>query len=254
MKVVIIEDEKLATQKLKAMLLKAEADIEIIAELDSVAATLEWLQQNSAPALIFSDIELLDGKVFSAFEQTSPNCPVIFTTAYDDYLQQAFASNGIEYLLKPFDQQRLEASLAKFHRLGQQFSTVSTDLVNQLQQALTPSTREYKQRFTIKRHDAMELVDAKELALFRLDHTGLFAYNGAGKYFPMHDFTLNALEQQLSPKMFFRINRNEIINIDFIEFIINHSKDKLKLKLKGLDFDCITSSHRTPEFRKWLDA
>ncbi|MCH1932514.1 response regulator, partial [Shewanella sp. A25] len=85
------------------MLLKAEADIEIIAELDSVAATLQWLQHNSPPALIFSDIELLDGKVFSAFEQTSPNCPVIFTTAYDDYLQQAFASNGIEYLLKPFD-------------------------------------------------------------------------------------------------------------------------------------------------------
>ncbi|OXS02370.1 LytR/AlgR family response regulator transcription factor [Shewanella algae] len=254
MKVVIIEDEKLAAKKLTAMLVKAEPNVQVVAELNSLKSVTHWFQSNPQPDLIFSDVELLDGQVFSAFEQYPPICPVIFTTAYDDYLKQAFESNGIEYLLKPFEQSRLQASLDKYHRLEQQFSSVPASLISQLQSSLELPKEEFRKRFTIKRHKAMELVEAKEVAIFRLDQTGLFAYNNKGKYYPMHDFTLNALEKMLCPQHFFRINRNEIINIDFIEIIVNHTKDKLKLKLKGLDFDCITSSHRTPEFRKWIES
>ncbi|AZQ12583.1 LytR/AlgR family response regulator transcription factor [Shewanella khirikhana] len=254
MKVVIIEDEKLAAKKLIAMLAKAEPNAQIVAQLNSIESVKQWFQNNPQPNIIFSDVELLDGKVFSAFSQHPPTCPVIFTTAYDDYLKQAFESNGIEYLLKPFDQVRLQASLDKYHRLEKQFSSVSTSLIAQLQSTLEPPKEEYRKRFTIKRHKAMELVEAKDVAIFRLDLTGLFAHDSDGKYYPMHEFTLNSLETMLCPRQFFRINRNEIINIDFIEFILNHTKDKLKLKLKGLDFECITSSHRTPAFRKWIES
>jgi DNA-binding LytR/AlgR family response regulator len=254
MKVVIIEDEKLAAKKLITMLAKAEPNAQVVAQLNSIESANQWFKSNEQPDIIFSDVELLDGKVFSVFEQHPPTCPVIFTTAYDDYLKQAFESNGIEYLLKPFDQARLQAALDKYRRLEQQFSSVPASLIAQLQNSLEPPKEEYRKRFTIKRHKTMELVEVKEVAIFRLDQTGLFAHNTLGKYYPMHEFTLNSLETMLCPQHFFRINRNEIINIDFIQLIANHTKDKLKLKLKGLDFDCITSSHRTPVFRKWIES
>lgn len=254
MKVVIIEDEKLSAKKLVTMLADVAPNAQVIAQLQSVASVIQWFQSNPQPDIVFSDIELLDGKVFTAFEQLPPSCPVIFTTAYDDYLQQAFESNGIEYLLKPFDKPRLAASLAKYHRLEQQFCSVYSSQIKQLLHSLEPPEQEYPKRFTIKRHKAMELVEAKQIAIFCLDQTGLFAHDSAGKYFPMHEHTLNSLEKMLSPKQFYRINRNQIVNIDFIEMIVNHSKDKLKLKLKNLDFDCITSSHRTPDFRKWIES
>src|SRR5688572_22042573 len=114
MKVIIIEDEKPSAEKLKKALLKADERIEVIAMLNSVAEATEWFGANTTPDLAFMDIELTDGLSFQLFDRVTVSCPIIFTTAYDEYWQEAFEHNSIDYLLKPVKQEKLEAALSKY--------------------------------------------------------------------------------------------------------------------------------------------
>ena len=122
MKVLIIEDEKPAAEKLKKAILKADGTLEVVAVLDSIQSSTFWLQQQQHPELIFMDIELSDGLSFKIFEKINISCPVIFTTAYDEYWQEAFEYNSIDYLLKPVKQDKLEAALKKYEILKKYFA------------------------------------------------------------------------------------------------------------------------------------
>lgn len=254
MKIVIIEDEHLAAKKITKYIEKVEPSASIVAVLNSISKVVEWFQNNDEPDLIFSDIEILEGNVFSAYEQYLPSCPIIFTTAYDNFVLEAFQNSGIEYLLKPFDEKRFTEAFLKYRRLKKQMSGINDHLVEQIKASFSEPDTNYKKRFTIKRHKGIELLDCKDIALIKLDQTGLFAHDIKGNFYPFHDNTVSGFESQLDPKYFFRINRNEIVNIEFIELIKSHTKDKLKIELTDLDFECYTSSHKTPSFRKWIEG
>lgn len=248
MNVIIIEDEFPSYKKLDKILSELDPSISVVAHIESVEQLRTWFSKNEDPDLIFSDIELADGQVFQVYDHYTPSCPIIFTSAHDNFFSNAFKTNGIEYLLKPYDKSRVKQALAKFHALRDRMSN-STPATNP-----SSSEREYRQRFTIKRHKGIELIDSDDIALFQLDFSGLLAYDCQGRYYPLHDFALNMIEEQLDPKRFFRLNRNQIINIRAIELISPYGKDKLQIKLANLEFECITSSHRTPVFRKWIDS
>ena len=130
MKIIIIEDEKPAVEKLQKALLKCDPSIQVLAVLGSVRAATDWLSQNPSPELIFMDIELTDGLSFKIFEQVPVNCPIIFTTAYDEYWQEAFEHNSIDYLLKPIRQDKLEIALKKYEKLKQHFASNYGQLLN----------------------------------------------------------------------------------------------------------------------------
>lgn len=253
MKILIIEDEKFAAKRLIASLEELEPTWTIVDQISSVKELEKWLSQNDDPDLIFSDIEIQQGNVFDAFKKKLPQCPIIFVTAHNSYLLDAFKSNGIEYLMKPFEKSRLEEAVEKFHRLKKSLSNVTPELLTLIKNEINKPEDSFKTRFTIKRHKGIELLDTDNISIIKLDQTGLFAYDDTEKYYPLHDYTLSSLESKLDPKKFFRINRNEIVNINYIEIIKNYSKDRLQVIIKNKEFECLTSSHRTPEFRKWIN-
>src|SRR5688572_23332462 len=130
MKCVIIEDEKPAAEKLLSLLAVSNQPVFVEAVLSSIKEAMEWLQQHPMPELIFMDIELSDGLSFKIFEQMNIECPVIFITAYDEYWQEAFEYNSIDYLLKPVKPEKLEAALNKYQKLKQHFTTNYQALAN----------------------------------------------------------------------------------------------------------------------------
>src|SRR6185436_13999026 len=146
MNAIIIEDEKPAVEKLTRALARADAELQVLACLNSVKQATEWLVNNPKPDLIFMDIELSDGLSFQILEQTSIQSPIIFTTAYDEYWQEAFEHNSIDYLLKPIKQEKLETALSKYHRLKEHFAGNLQNLLN-----WQKGNSAYKKKFLVKR-------------------------------------------------------------------------------------------------------
>lgn len=250
MKVVIIEDEPPARDKLAKFIARYDRRIEILAELESVRETLRFFDENAAPDLVFADIELLDGNVFEVFENLQMNCPVIFTTAYDQFLLPAFERSGIAYLLKPFDFQKFAAALRKFETLRDNFVSAQTEFWREIQENLRPE--KYKERFVVKLRDGIRLLETRQIAFIRMQDETPFAFDAAGRKFPLGD-TLTGLEKSLNPKTFFRINRSEIVNLDFIENLKPDFHDRLEIGLRNLKIKLVSSAGRTPELRRWLE-
>ena len=150
MRVVIIEDEILAAEKLIDFAKKNNPSIEILTRLDSVRACLNWFEKNEMPDLIFSDIELLDGNVFSFFGKFKITCPIIFATAYDEFLMKAFNENGIAYLLKPFDYEQFEQAMEKYKQLKNNFENFDDLLINTIKSSFAKEEKGYKKRFAVK--------------------------------------------------------------------------------------------------------
>src|SRR5215216_4991701 len=143
MKIVLIEDEKPAAEKLKKALLKVNSSFEIVAVLGSIQSAEEWFNEQPMPELLFMDIELSDGLSFQLFDKIKITCPIIFCTAYDEYWQEAFEYNSIDYLLKPVNQDKLEQAMSKYETLKQHFA----QNLQQLLQSQQQRTAEYKKRF-----------------------------------------------------------------------------------------------------------
>lgn len=250
MKVVIIEDEPLAREKLAKFVRRYDSRIEILAQLESVAATLRYFEERAAPDLIFADIELLDGNVFEAFETRKISCPVIFTTAYDQFLLQAFEQNGIAYLLKPFDFEKFAAAMEKFETLKNNFAAATGDFLREIRESLQQT--KYKTRFVIKTGNGIRLLETRQIAFVQMKNEIPFAFDQAGNKFPLAA-TLTELEKTLDPKTFFRISRSEIVNLDFIENLKPDFHDRLVVCLRNLNIKLISSASRTPSLRKWLE-
>ena len=254
MNILIIEDEPLAVQQLEIFIKEINSSYNIIGKLNSISQCFEWFNANNQPDLIFSDIELLDGNVFNFYDKQIINCPIIFTTAYDQFLMQAFEGNGIAYLLKPFTKELVEKAISKLNNLQvKSQDSISPNILQLLQKSLQQeATNLYKQRFTIKTPKGIFLLSVSDIAFVQADGVLIYAYDFDGKKYPLTG-TLIANEQQLNPENFFKINRSDIVSINAIEKIAAHIGDRLAVFIKGQKQFVITSTQKTAAFRKWID-
>lgn len=249
MRVVVIEDELPAVEKLCDFINRYDDSIQVATKLESVAETRLWFRENKPPDLIFSDIELLDGNVFEFLETEEPNNPIIFTTAYDRFLLQAFERNGIAYLLKPFTFENFAAAMLKLEKLKQNFAAAHMNFWQEIQKNFTQP--KHKERFVVKIRGGIQFVETREIAYLQIRDGILFAFDAAGNKFPLGE-NLNNLEQTLNPQMFFRINRSEMVNLTFIERLEPYFNDRLTIRLRNPKVKLVASTNRTPNLRKWI--
>ena len=250
MKVLIIEDEHLAADKLSRMLHDLDPDIQVLALLESVSESANWLSSNPAPDLIFMDIQLDDGISFEIFDSVKITTPIIFTTAYNEYAIKAFKVNSVDYLLKPYTAKDLKSAIDKYKELheGPNFQSEKFDhLYRQL-------VKEYKTRFFVKIGTHFHSISVDEIACFFIRDRATFIKTIIGKNFDI-DYSLDQVQKLVDPARFFRINRNYVINIDSIADIISYSSHRLKIVLKNFEHldDLLVSREKTSDFKNWLD-
>lgn len=253
MRVLIVEDEELAVQKLSRTIYEVDNTIEIVGKTDGIGTTVQWLQENSEPDLIFLDIELSDGQSFEIFNQTMVNSAVIFTTSYDEYAIQAFKVNSIDYLLKPIKKDDLRQSLEKYAQMKKQFGQPSVPDIQQLlkdiQRQIAP---DYRERFLVKHGQRMQPIDVAEVACFYSESSVSFLKTKANVRFSL-EYTLDELEAMLDPKKFYRANRSFIIHIQSVDAVYPHLNGRLKVELKpASETEILISREKAQEFKDWL--
>jgi DNA-binding LytR/AlgR family response regulator len=252
MKVVVFEDEKLASERLIELIQELRPNAEILASLKSVEAGLMWLQNNEEPDLIVSDIQLLDGSSFEIFNQQPIKCPVIFTTAYDEYAIKAFQVNSIDYLLKPIQKQKLENALQKYDERTSSNASQSLD-IDKIREAIQGSNVQYKSRFLVKYGQRIKAIPVEQIAYFYSQDKLTYLVTFEGKKLPL-DQTLEELETVLNPDNYFRVNRKFIVHFDSVSDIHPYFKGRVKLDLQPESGeDIVISSDKTPLFKQWLD-
>jgi DNA-binding LytR/AlgR family response regulator len=251
MKVVLIEDEETASARLKKILYEVDKSIEVVAMLESIEASVSWLQINPMPSLIFADIQLADGPSFEIFRKVKVTAPVIFITAFDNYALQAFRFNGIDYLLKPIKKAEVEQSLTKFENLRSSGQAPLMDY-QEILSAISNRKNNFQKRLVIRIGQNIRMLEISEVAYFYTEERIAFACIRDNKRLPL-DFTLDELEEILDPAEFFRINRQFIIHIKSIENMFSYSKSRIKIILKpAIETETIVSAERSAEFKEWL--
>lgn len=265
MTVLIIEDEELSARQITQYLAAHSPDATVVGVVKSIDKGLAWFASHPMPDLIFSDIELLDGNVFALYAEVSVTCPIIFITAYDQFLLQGFKANGIAYLLKPFTAEQFGETLDKYHFLRRNFTPapavptppaaplLNPEVLAELSQALRNNHRTYKQRFSVRLRNSLYILAVDDVTYLQADEGVVFAVDKQGARYPLAG-TLTEQEKQLDPTRFFRINRSELVNISYVERVEPYFNNRLSIKLKtGLDA-LVTSTAQTSEFRKWLEG
>ena len=248
MNVVIIEDEKPAVEKLQNALLKCDSRIKIVAILKSINETLGWFENNLMPDLVFMDIELADGLSFKIFDRVRIECPIIFTTAYDDYWQEAFEHNSIDYLLKPVKEEKLAGALSKYEVLKKHFA----QNFQQLLQSQQSSGNGIKKRFLVKRGVDYISIKIEEIAYFYATHKVVCLVDMKGNKFIL-DQSLSDLETQMDPAIFYRANRKYLIHINAIKKIKSYPKSKIQLEVDPpIAEEIIISQENVAAFKEWM--
>jgi DNA-binding LytR/AlgR family response regulator len=249
MNVLIVEDEGIAAERLIALIRQLEPTISVVGEVDSVKSAVRWIQGNAAPDLAFFDIQLADGHSFEIFEQVQVSCPIIFTTAYDQYAIQAFKVNSIDYLLKPIKKDDLARALQKFKSTTQPLQSDMAALLALMQQ----QTQRYKERFVIKVGEHLKQVNTPDVALFFSAEKATYAQTFTGQRHLL-DHTLDQVESMVNPTDFFRISRKYVVNLKAITDIIAFTNSRLKLRLPNYaEEDVIVARERVGDFKAWLD-
>lgn len=252
MKVIIVEDEPLAADRLNDLILQYDPEIEVIAKFQSVKNTIAWFNEEYPVDLAFFDIQLSDGLSFEVFDNTLVSCPVIFTTAFNEYAIKAFKVNSIDYLLKPFDLEDITRAIDKFKR---NFSNNNNLQVQQgvFDKVLSLLSNKYKQRFVIKVGEHIRSVPVENIHYFYSLEKATFLLTSDDHNYVI-DYSLEQVENLIDPERFFRINRKYIITMDSIMDIITYSNSRLKIELKHSDdHDVIVAREKVKQFKKWLD-
>jgi len=231
-KILIIEDEAPARKKLKRYLKQACSSYEIVAELETVAEAKSVLTQTHEIDLIFSDIELRDGNVFEVYKGLSINCPIIFATAYNEFLMKAFEANGIDYLLKPYSFERFSNAWDKFIRLKGSPSINYNELMGTIHHLLKDN-QDYKEQFAIKTHKEIYFLKVEDIVCFQADNGIIFAFDKKNKRHIMPQTVFKDIELFLDPKKFFRINRSESVQRKFIDKIERYTKNTVSIYLNS---------------------
>ncbi len=251
MNVIIIEDEKPAARRLSRLLL--ELNVEVSTMLHSVEESIVWFQENDHPDLIFLDIQLSDGLSFEIFDVVEVKSPIIFTTAYDEYALQAFKLNSIDYLLKPIDDEELEIAVKKYRALKPNEQTIALDFEDIKKLLVNPIEREYKKRFTARVGQHIKIINAEDIECFYSENKGTYAATADGRNYLL-DTTLENLEAELQPKLFFRVSRKFYINVNHIKDIVSYTNSRLQIKLNRFsEQEIIVSRERVKDFKFWLE-
>ncbi|MGB5499753.1 MAG: LytTR family DNA-binding domain-containing protein [Maribacter sp.] len=251
MNVIIIEDEKPAARRLNRLL--AALNVEVSTMLHSVEESIEWFQRNEHPELIFLDIQLSDGLSFEIFEAVEVQSAIIFTTAYDEYALQAFKLNSIDYLLKPIDDEELENAVKKYKAIKPASQKLALNFDDIKKLLINPLEREYKKRFTTRVGQHLKIINADEVECFYSENKGTYAATSDGRNYLL-DTTLENLETELEPKIFFRVSRKFYVNINHIQDIISYTNSRLKIKLnRYIEQEIIVSRDRVRDFKLWLE-
>lgn len=254
LRVLIVEDEAPASEKLERYLQKYSAEISVAAKLISVEETVAWMRDHQQEVdLIFMDIQLTDGLSFQVFQQIKINKPVIFITAFNEYALDAFQVNGIDYLLKPLTFNDLEASLNKLSRLKMQLNWAPTQ-VEAIQAVLGPEAKSYKNRFMVKLGDHIKSITTDQISFFFADGRDVYLITHPFRKFIV-DYTLEVLEDMLDPKIFHRINRSYIVNINAIQDVVVYSNSRLKISpVVKWEGEMIVSREKVSDFKDWFDG
>ncbi|MEO6286163.1 MAG: LytTR family DNA-binding domain-containing protein [Dyadobacter sp.] len=248
MKILVIEDEKPAARRLIQLIQERMPDAEIYDSIDTVTAAVTWLKNNPEPELIFLDIQLADGISFEIFEKVKVTAPIIFCTAYDQYAIKAFKLNSIDYLLKPVDPEELTNALEKF-KTARKEPAISLEQIRSL---IKPASKPFKTRFLVKIGERIQTVDVQDIGFFYSEDKVTFLQTRAGKKYII-DYTLDELEEMLSPDTFFRLNRKYISAISAIKDVFTYSNSRLKIHLENcMDNDILISREKMGVFKSWL--
>ncbi len=252
MKILIIEDEPRAANRLSKQIKEVAPEMEVIAVLESIRDTVTFLSENKSISLIFSDIQLADGLSFEIFEQVAVTCPIIFTTAYDQYAIKAFKTNGIDYLLKPIGEEDLQKAIDKFKRLAPT-PAVSIKDIMAIANSFSEQKSTFKSRFMIKIGEKIKSIATEHILYFFSREKATYLMTNEGKKY-LIDYAVEQLEDLTDSQKYFRINRKYLIAVNAIEDIVSYSNSRLKTKLRHSDeHDIIVSRERVQEFKRWLD-
>lgn len=254
LKTIIIEDEALAAERLIQLIHEYDDSIEVIEQLDSVESAIEWFENNEAPDLGFFDIQLADGLSFEIFEKTKVSCPVIFTTAFDEYALKAFKVNSIDYLLKPIDQEELTSAFSQYKNQYPSTKEMVLPDLSVFKETMQMITRQFKTRFIIKTGSKLSSIPVEEVYHFFSEHKITWLKSKSGKKHEVN-YNLEQLEQLLDPKIFFRLNRKYIASYPSIENMTSYSNSRLKITLRGQDKseEILISRDKVRAFKAWLD-
>lgn len=252
MDIVIIEDEPLTAEDLADTILEVDDSAQILVTLESVHEAVEYLRNNDTPDLIFSDIHLSDGLCFEIFQKLDVPAPVIFCTAYDEYAIEAFKANGIEYIVKPFDEETISEALQQYQKLKKAFSKDNNSISYQ---ALKDILEEKKERqsssLLVNYQDQILPIRINDIALFFIENemTRLLTFE-RDLYFV--DKSLDELDQ-LTDNSFFRASRQHLVNREAVKSASRTFSRKLSVKLSIPFKDSVTvSKAKAPDFLKWL--
>lgn len=256
MKALIIEDEEIIAKVLVNSIRKVDPDIEVIDTLPSLKVARKWFGNNAEPDILFMDIQLSDGVSFDLLEQFRLNCPIVFTTAYDEYAIRAFKVNGVDYLLKPVDEEELKKAIDKCKKIITQQTGTSADIQALIRQIAQPGSvaGKFKQRFVVNIRNQWMPVAVKDIACFTKEVLNyIYLFNGE-RYLVDVD-TLDEVEEVVDPGQFYRANRQYIINIDAVQTVkpVENSKLLIRLKEPNQKFEIDMSREKAPAFKKWLD-
>lgn len=250
MKVLIIEDEYRNFNRLKKMLLDYDVTMQIEGPLESVVETRKWLrshQGEQAPDIVFSDIRLNDGICFDALDAVSPSSALVFITAYDEYALQAFRFNGLAYLLKPIEAEELRTTLDRIHQMKW-----NNKGLKQLLSQMQASQYKYRERFLVPYKDGYEVVNTHDVSHICTEYKDTRIYLKTGKFYSI-SMTLEELEGQLNPEMFFRVNRQYIVNIDAVSGLKTYFGGKQRVFLSHYkDIEVMCSRDRASQLKDWL--
>jgi len=255
MKAVIIEDENLVARQLKEKIADAAGDVEVVEILPSLKTAYKWFLENAEPDILFMDIQLSDGVSFQLFDRYDIKCPVVFTTAYDEYAIKAFKVNGVDYLLKPVDNDDLKKAIDKCRTLVESRSRYPLPIQQLLDSLMNKreASSQFKEKFIVNFRHQWLPVNTKDIACFIRENLN-YIYTFSGEKHILDFTTLEEIEDLLDPQQFYRANRQSIINIESIQSVRPHENQKLTIQLKPpFKMEIDISREKAPAFKKWFD-
>lgn len=248
LRALLLEDEAPARERLAAMLAEPELGCTVVGAVDSLAATERWLRQNPAPDLLFADIQLGDGLSLDLFKSAPPPCPIVFTTAHDEYLLEGFATHGIAYLLKPIKRTELAAAMRKHHDLGRHYAANLAALAARM---AAPPSVPTRQRILAQRGAAFQPVAIADIAYFLSEGKLTFLVTHARERCLVNQ-PLTSLEAELERTQFFRVNRNYLVHISAVKRFASVGKGRLDVELQPPPAEAVlVSQESAADFRAW---
>ena len=249
MNILVLDDQPNSTDLLKKMLLEIAPDKKIVGSCQTIEQAVKWLNEHEYPDLSISNVQLPDGLSFNIFRSLERKIPVIYMCAFDKYALDAFKVQGLHYLLKPVKQNELKDAIERYNVF---FRTKNNEAQQKQQLQNVPTLKKYQERFIINTGSQMKLVFDHEIAYIFIENKAVFITTFENQKF-LTDISLENFEAKLNPQLFFRINRQLIVNLKAIRKMAPASKQRIKLNLNPVSsFETITSFERTPDFKKWL--